>query len=106
MVGSGGTGPYTVNGRLAHFKKMSKMIKKYKVIDGRNRWRNDPTCKVMHDSEKKFVVDKLETDDQGNTVHRFIILNPQTFQEERIVDKKEAALLILKNNNIKLEEVK
>ena len=84
---------------------MSKM-KKYKVIDGRNHWRNDPTCEVMHDSEKKFVVHKQETDDQGNTVGRVIILNPQTFQEERVVDEKEATLLILKNNNIKLEEVK
>lgn len=82
---------------------MSKM-KKYKVIDHRNRYRNDPTCEIMHDSEEQFVVSKQETDDQGNITKRVIVLNPNKFQEERIVWGNEVTLLMLKG--IELEEVK
>ena len=80
-------------------------MKKYKVIDDRNIYRNDPTCEITHDTESKFVINKIETDDQGNITKRVIILNPRKFQNERIVDEKEATLLILKNPLIKLEEI-
>jgi hypothetical protein len=80
-------------------------MKKYKVIDGRNIYRNDPTCEITHDTESMFVMNKIKTDDQGNITKRVIILNPRNFQNERIVDEKEATLLILKNTNIKLEEI-
>jgi hypothetical protein len=80
-------------------------MKKYKVIDDRNIYRNDPTCEITHDTESMFVMNKIETDDQGNITKRVIILNPRKFQNERIVDEKEATLLILKNTNIKLEEI-
>ena len=81
-------------------------MKKYKVIDDRNIYRNDPTCEITHDTENNFVMNKIKTDDQGNITKRVIILNPRKFQNERIVDEKEATLLILKNTNIKLEEIK
>ena len=81
-------------------------MKKYKVIDDRNIYRNDSTCEITHDTESGFVMNKIKTDDQGNITKRVIILNPRNFQNERIVDEKEATLLILKNTNIKLEEIK
>ena len=80
-----------------------KEMKQYKVVDDRNKYRNDPTCEIRHDNEKVFVIHKTETDDQGHTTNRIMILNPQKFQEERIVDEQEAALLILKG--IKVVEV-
>ena len=80
-------------------------MKKYKVIDDRNIYRNDPTCEITHDTESAFVMNKIKTDEQGNITKRVIILNPRKFQNERIVDEKEATLLILKNTNIKLEEI-
>jgi hypothetical protein len=58
----------------------------------------------MHDSEEQFVVSKQETDDQGNITKRVIVLNPNKFQEERIVWGNEVTLLMLKG--IELEEVK
>lgn len=80
-----------------------KKMKSYKVIDDRNRYRNDPDCKIKHDNEKLFVINQQTTDDQGNTTTRVLILNPSKFQEERIVDEQEATLLILKG--IKVEEI-
>jgi len=80
-----------------------KEMKQYKVVDDRNTYRTDPTCKIRHDNKKVFVVNKIETDDQGHITNRIMILNPQKFQEERIVDEQEAALLILKG--IKVVEV-
>lgn len=78
-------------------------MKQYKVVDDRNKYRNDPTCEIKHDNEKVFVMNKTETDDQGHTVNRIILLNPAKFQEERIVDEQEAILLMLKG--VKVEEV-
>jgi hypothetical protein len=80
-----------------------KEIKRYKVIDGRNRYRNDPLCEITHDNEKMFAVNQQTTDDQGNKSTRVVILNPRKFQEERIVDEHEATLLILKG--ITVEEI-
>ena len=71
-------------------------MKQYKVVDGRNRYRNDPTCEITHDNEKKFVVYQKKTNDQGNTANQVIILNPHKFQEERIVNEQEAILLMVK----------
>ena len=71
-------------------------MKQYKVVDGRDRYRNDPTCEITHDTEKAFVINKIKTDAQGNKVNSTIILNPRKFQEERIVDEDEAILLMLK----------
>jgi hypothetical protein len=79
-------------------------MKKYKVIDGRNRYRNDPECEIRHDTEKVFSVNQQTTDDQGNKTIRVVILNPSKFQEERTVDEHEATLLILKG--ITVEEIK
>ena len=81
-----------------------KELKRYKVIDDRNRYRDDPDCEIKHDNEKVFVVNQQTTDNQGNTTIRVVILNPSKFQEERIIDEEEAILLILKG--IKLEEIK
>ena len=78
-------------------------MKRYKVIDDRNRYRNDPNCEIRHDNEKVFSVNQQTTDDQGNKTTRVIILNSRKFQEERIVDEQEATLLILKG--IKVEEI-
>ena len=78
-------------------------MKRYKVIDDRNRYRNDPNCEIRHDNEKMFSVNQQTTDDQGNKTTRVIILNSRKFQEERIVDEQEATLLILKG--IKVEEI-
>ena len=80
-----------------------KEIKRYKVIDSRNRYRDDPDCEITHDNEKMFAVNQQTTDDQGNKSTRMLILNPKKFQEERIVDEHEATLLILKG--IKVEEI-
>ena len=73
-----------------------KEMKRYKVIDDRNRYRNDPNCEIRHDNEKVFSVNQQTIDDQGNTTTRVLILNPRKFQEERIVDEQEAILLMLK----------
>jgi hypothetical protein len=70
--------------------------RKYKVIDGRNQYRNDPNCEIKHDTEKEFMVNQQRTDNQGNTTTQILILNPRKFQEERIVNEKEAILLMLK----------
>lgn len=78
-------------------------MKRYKVIDDRNRYRNDPNCEIRHDNEKVFSVNQQTTDDQGNKTTRVLILNPSKFQEERIVDEQEATLLILKG--IKVGEI-
>ena len=78
-------------------------MKKYKVIDDRNRYRNDPNCKVKQDTEKVFYFQKTETDDKGNKTEKMIILNPKHFQEERIVDEKEAVVLMLKG--VEVEEI-
>ena len=78
-------------------------MRQYKVIDDRNRYRNDPNCEIRHDNEKMFSVNQQTTDDQGNKTTRVIILNSRKFQEERIVDEQEATLLILKG--IKVEEI-
>ena len=78
-------------------------MKQYKVVDDRNMYRNDPTCEIRHDNEKAFVMNKTETDDQGNKINRTIILNPRKFQEERVVDEDEAILLMLKG--VKVEEL-
>jgi hypothetical protein len=80
-------------------------MRQYKVVDGRNFYRNDPTCEIKQDNEKMFVVNKQETDDQGNTTQRVIILNSRKFQEERIVDEQEAILLTLKGIKVNVEEV-
>jgi len=79
-------------------------MKKYKVVDLRIQFRNDPACLITEDNEEKFVVRKQEKDEHGNTVQRFIILNPRGFQEERFVDEQEA--IILKLKGIKIEEIK
>ena len=79
------------------------MTKQYRVIDDRNRYRNDPNYKVKQDTEKVFYFQKTETDDKGNKTERTIILNPNKFQEERIVDEQEAIILILKG--VKVEEI-
>ena len=79
-------------------------MRQYKVIDGRNRYRNDSNCEIKHDNETVFVVNQQTTDNQGNTTIRVVILNPSKFQEDRIIDEEEATLLILKG--IKLEEIK
>ena len=78
-------------------------MRQYKVIDDRNRYRDDPNCEIRHDNEKIFAINQQTTDDQGNTTTRVLILNPSKFQEERIVDEQEATLLILKG--IKVEEI-
>ena len=78
-------------------------MKRYKVIDDRNRYRNDPNCEIRHDNEKMFSVNQQTTDDQGNKTTRVLILNSRKFQEERIVDEQEATLLILKG--IEVEEI-
>ena len=80
-----------------------KELKRYKVIDGRNRYRDDPNCEIRHDNEKVFSVNQQTTDDQGNKTIRVVILNARKFQEERIVDEHEATLLILKG--IKVVEI-
>lgn len=80
-----------------------KEMKRYKVIDSRNRYRDDPLCEITHDNEKVFAVNQQTTDNQGNTTIRVVILNPEKFQEERIIDEEEATLLILKG--IKVEEM-
>jgi hypothetical protein len=77
-----------------------KEMKRYKVIDDRNRYRDDPNCEIRHDTEKVFSVNQQTTDDQGNKTIRVLILNPSKFQEERIVDEHEATLLILKGINV------
>jgi hypothetical protein len=79
-------------------------MKRYKVIDGRNRYRDDPDCEIRHDNEKIFAVNQQTIDDQGNKTIRVLILNSSKFQEERIVDEHEATLLILKG--ITVEEIK
>ena len=79
-------------------------MKQYRVIDGRNRYRDDPNCEIKRDNEKVFAVNQQTTDNQGNTTIRVVILNPSKFQEERIIDEEEATLLILKG--IKVEEIK
>jgi hypothetical protein len=78
-------------------------MKQYKVIDSRNRYRNDPLCEIRHDNKKVFSVNQQTTDDQGNKTTHVLILNPNKFQEERIVDEHEATLLILKG--IEVEEI-
>jgi hypothetical protein len=79
-------------------------MKQYRVIDSRNRYRNDPNCEIKRDNEKVFAVNQQTTDNQGNTTIRVVILNPSKFQEERIIDEEEATLLILKG--IEVEEIK
>jgi hypothetical protein len=79
-------------------------MKKYKVIDDRNIYRNDPTCEITHDTERAFVMNKIKTDEQGNITKRVIILNPTKFQKERIVDEQEALMLMIKG--VRVEEIK
>ena len=95
---------HTANGMLHILKKCPKM-KQYKVIDGRNRYRNDTNCRIIKDNDNHFVVEKSETDSQGPCVRRVIILilNARKFQLERIVGESEAILLKLKG--VQLEEV-
>ena len=81
-----------------------KEMKRYKVIDGRNRYRQDPMCEIRKDNEKVFSVHKQTVDAQGHTNTSVLILNPKKFQEERLVDETEATLLILKG--IKVLELK
>ena len=88
---------------LAHFYKRKCPVRQYKVIDDRNRYRDDPNCEIRHDNKKMFSVNQQTTDAQGNKTTRVLILNPIKFQEERIVDEQEATLLILKG--IKVEEI-
>ena len=78
-------------------------MRQYKVIDDRNRYRDDPNCEITHDNKKMFVINQQTTDAQGNKTTRVLILNPIKFQEEIIVDEQEATLLILKG--IKVEEI-
>jgi hypothetical protein len=80
-----------------------KEMKRYKVVDGRNRYRQDPMCEIRKDNEKVFAVNKQTVDAQGHTNTNVLILNPKKFQEERIVDEQEATLLILKG--IEVEEI-
>ena len=77
---------------------------KFKVVDQRNQYREDPNCEITHDNENSFVVKKTEIDSQGNKICRVLMLNPSKFQEERIVDEQEATVLMLKG--IKVVEVK
>jgi hypothetical protein len=80
-------------------------MRQYKVIDDRNRYRNDPDCEIKHDNEKMFVVNQQTTDNQGNNATRILMLNPSKFQEERIVNEQEAILLMLKGIQVnKIEE--
>jgi len=78
-------------------------MKQYKVVDHRNRYRNNPSCEIISDNEKMFSIRKHETDDQGNKNIHAMILNPRHFHEERIVDEPEAVLLMLKG--VRVEEV-
>ena len=77
-------------------------MKKYKVIDIRNLYRNDSTrYEIKHDDDTAFyLVDKGESGEET----RMMILNPRKFEEERIVDEQEAAILMLKG--IMVEEIK
>jgi hypothetical protein len=71
----------------------------FKVIDSRDQYRNDLKCEIIHDNEKLFVV----KDNRDDNISRTLILNPMKFQEEKIVDEKEAILLMLKG--VKVEEI-
>ena len=103
MVGSDRTGLYTANGRQAHQPhKENVQMKQYKVVDGRNAYRNDPNCEIIRDNDKGFAVNKRETNENG-TYLKVIELNPRKFQQERIVNEDEALILMLKG--IKVEEV-
>ena len=77
-------------------------MKQYKVVDGRNAFRNNPDCEIKKDDDKGFVVNKRETNENGTYI-RVIMLNPRKFQQERIVNEDEALILMLKG--IKVEEV-
>jgi hypothetical protein len=104
MVGLGRIGRYKINGKSATFIKGCFKMKQYRVVDDRNRYRNDPDCEIKHDNEERFIVHKKETDINGDITHRVIILNAKKFQKERIVDEQEAILLIMKG--IRVEEIK
>ena len=69
-------------------------MKKYKVIDVRNRYRNNPSrYEIKRDDDKAFyLVDKGENGEET----KMMILNPRKFEEERIVDEQEATILMLK----------
>lgn len=75
-------------------------MKQYKVVDGRNQYRNNPDrYEIKRDDDQAFyLIDKGESGEET----KMIILNPRKFQEERMVDEKEAAILILKG--VKVEE--
>jgi hypothetical protein len=105
MVGSGGNWSIHRQWQISTLtlNKRKCTMKQYKVVDDRNMYRNDPTCEIRHDNEKAFVMNKTETDSQGNKTNRTIILNPRKFQEERVVDEQEAILLMLKG--VKVEEL-
>lgn len=77
-------------------------MKQYKVVDDRNRYRNNPErYEIKRDDDRAFyLVDKGE----DGTATNMMILNPRTFEEERIVDEEEATILMLKG--IKVEELK
>lgn len=67
----------------------------YKVIDIRVKYRNNPDIEILQDNEKMFSFRNKKT-------NGFMILNPSKFQQERIVDEKEATLLILKGVDLNL----
>ena len=75
-------------------------MKKFKVIDGRDYYRNNPKFIVRKDNEKLFSVNEIDDD---NNIVKMIMLNPNKFQNERIVDEKEATWLMLKG--IKVVEI-
>jgi len=77
-----------------------KRMKKFKVIDGRDHYRNNPKFIVRQDNEKLFSVNEIDDD---NNIVKMIMLNPNKFQNERIVDEKEATWLMLKG--IKVVEI-
>ena len=76
-------------------------MKQYKVVDHRNRYRNDPSCEIIRDNEKQFIINKHVTDSQGNKTRHTLVLNPKKFEEERIVDEPEAILLMIKGVDVK-----
>lgn len=78
-------------------------MRQYKVIDRRNWYRNSPAYEIVEDNEKMFVVKQWTGVNAGTPTFKTIVLNPQKFQEERIVDEHEAILLMLKD--VKVEEV-
>ena len=76
-------------------------MKKYKIVDNREAFRNNPDCDIVRDDDSMFVVRKYETDSQGNRKPNIIVLNPRKFQEEKVIEEEEAVFQILKGNNVK-----